>query len=80
VPTFGPDTIRRFTANTSELKKMAARNYEDFLQVRILEHVHSGFGDQAVLRLPSLYLRASFPNLITLKCSAFYSISLIGMG
>jgi hypothetical protein len=34
VPTFGRDTIRRFTSNTSELKKMAARDYEDILQVR----------------------------------------------
>lgn len=33
VPTFGRDTIRRFTRNSSELKKMAAWNYEDFLQV-----------------------------------------------
>jgi hypothetical protein len=80
VPTFGPDIIRRFTANTSELKKMAARNYEDFLQVRIYECVHSLIGDQAVLRLPFLYLRASFLNLIILKFSAFCSISLIGMG
>ncbi|RDB18539.1 hypothetical protein Hypma_000288 [Hypsizygus marmoreus] len=29
------DTIRRFTANTSELKQMAAWNYEDFLQCAI---------------------------------------------
>lgn len=36
IPTFGRDTIRRFTSNTSELKKMAARNYEDFLQVGIV--------------------------------------------
>ncbi|RDB27548.1 hypothetical protein Hypma_003878 [Hypsizygus marmoreus] len=32
MPTFGRDTIRRFCANVSELKQMAARNYEDFLQ------------------------------------------------
>ncbi|KAG6914659.1 hypothetical protein DXG01_016060 [Tephrocybe rancida] len=32
VPTFGRDTIRCFTRNTSELKKMAAHNYEDILQ------------------------------------------------
>ncbi|KAG6905803.1 hypothetical protein DXG01_000659 [Tephrocybe rancida] len=32
VPTFGRDTIRRFTTNASELKKMAAHNYEDLLQ------------------------------------------------
>jgi hypothetical protein len=35
MPTFGQDTIQRFSSNTSELKKLAARNYEDFLQVRI---------------------------------------------
>lgn len=33
VPTFGRDTIRRFTRNTSALKKLAARDWEDMLQV-----------------------------------------------
>jgi hypothetical protein len=33
VPPFGQSTIRRFTANTSELSNMAARNFEDLLQV-----------------------------------------------
>jgi hypothetical protein len=33
VPTFARDTIRRFGRNVSELKKMAARDYEDMLQV-----------------------------------------------
>lgn len=33
VPTFGRDTIRRFTRNTSGLKKLAARDWEDMLQV-----------------------------------------------
>ena len=33
VETFGRSTIRRFDANTSALKKLAARNYEDALQV-----------------------------------------------
>lgn len=33
MPSFGKDTIRRFVANTSELKKLAARNFEDLLQV-----------------------------------------------
>jgi hypothetical protein len=37
VPTFGRSTIRRFVANASEMKKLAARNYEDLLQVRSLE-------------------------------------------
>lgn len=33
VPTFGRGTIRRFVDNVSELKKLAARDYEDLLQV-----------------------------------------------
>jgi hypothetical protein len=35
VPTFGADIIRRFSNNVSELKKLAARDYEDLLQVII---------------------------------------------
>lgn len=33
VPTFGRSTIRRFSDNVIGLKKLAARNYEDLLQV-----------------------------------------------
>ena len=33
VPTFGQATIRRFSANSSEMKKMAARDFEDLLLV-----------------------------------------------
>lgn len=33
IPPFGPATIRRFSANTSEMSNMAARNFEDLLQV-----------------------------------------------
>ena len=33
VPTFGRSTIRTFTQNASDTKKLAARNYEDLLQV-----------------------------------------------
>jgi hypothetical protein len=32
-PTFGPAIIRKFSANSSEMKRMAARNFEDLLQV-----------------------------------------------
>ena len=31
---FGVDGIRRFKADVSNLKKLAARDYEDILQVR----------------------------------------------
>jgi hypothetical protein len=35
VPTFGRDTIRRFVNNVSELKRLAARDFADLLQVRV---------------------------------------------
>lgn len=35
VPSFGRSTIRRIRANTSALKKLAARDFEDYLQVSI---------------------------------------------
>jgi hypothetical protein len=38
IPTFGRDTIRRFSSNVSELKKMAARDFEDILQVSPCTH------------------------------------------
>ncbi|KAG2737185.1 hypothetical protein P692DRAFT_201670522, partial [Suillus brevipes Sb2] len=33
VPTFGNGVIRMFSNNTSEMKKLAARDFEDILQV-----------------------------------------------
>lgn len=33
VPTFGRSTIRRFHSSVSEMKKLAARDFEDILQV-----------------------------------------------
>ena len=36
VPTVGVDTIWKFANNTSEMKKMAAQNFEDLLQVPII--------------------------------------------
>ena len=35
ISTFGRDTIRKFSNNTSAMKKLAARDYEDLLQVRV---------------------------------------------
>lgn len=34
VPTFGRSTIRTFGANVSGMKKLAARDFEDILQVQ----------------------------------------------
>jgi len=33
IPTFGRDTIRRFSNNVSGMKQLAARDFEDILQV-----------------------------------------------
>jgi len=33
IPTFGRDTIRRFDTNVSAMEKLAARDWEDILQV-----------------------------------------------
>ena len=33
IPTFGCDTIRKFVRNVSGMSKLAARDFEDLLQV-----------------------------------------------
>lgn len=33
VPTFGRDTIQKFSSNCSGMKRLAARDFEDLLQV-----------------------------------------------
>ncbi len=35
IPTFGRSTIRRVSENTSALKKLAGRDFEDYLQVNM---------------------------------------------
>ncbi len=35
IPTFGSSTIWRFATNASEMKKLAARDFEDLLQVSL---------------------------------------------
>ncbi len=35
MPTFGRDSIRRFSSTVSELRKLGARDYENLLQVFI---------------------------------------------
>ena len=32
---FGNDTIRKFSTNVSEMKRLAARDFEDILQVKL---------------------------------------------
>jgi hypothetical protein len=35
IPIFGRDTIRRFSNDVADMKKLAARDFEDILQVFI---------------------------------------------
>jgi hypothetical protein len=39
VPTFGRGTIRRFCNNAASMKKLAARDFEDLLQVCSFENL-----------------------------------------
>jgi hypothetical protein len=41
IPTFGRSTIRKFSKNASGMKKLAARDFEDLLQVCTLCDINS---------------------------------------
>ena len=41
IPAFGQGTIRSFSKNTSEMKQMAARDFEDILQVSLIFRLSS---------------------------------------
>jgi len=49
MPTFGSSTIRRFASNASEMKKLAARDFEDLLQVSDMIWLFQ----EIVLKMPS---------------------------
>ena len=70
---FGHDTIWKFTNNVSRMKKLAARDFEDLLQV--WEHVVFHFKDtHRHTSAPSQPLRAYCPSNIT---GLFRNFSLI---
>jgi hypothetical protein len=39
VPSYGNGVIRKFANNTSEMKRLAARDFEDILQVRHITYL-----------------------------------------
>ncbi|KAJ3526650.1 hypothetical protein NM688_g8235 [Phlebia brevispora] len=67
VPTFGRSTIRRFTSNTSAMKKLAARDWEDMLQVAI--PVFEGLLDEPYnsIVLDMLFIMATWHGLAKLR-------------
>lgn len=78
VPTFGHDTIRRFWANVTELKQLAARDFEDLLQCSIpcfeglfdnAEH------DEFIQKL--LYLMAYWHSLAKLQMHTTSSVEVL---
>lgn len=78
VPTFGRDSIRRFTNCVSELKKLGARDYENLLQVSLLsDFPHNP--DQPVSSALSLFLRAYYQSPTTLMYWTHCSYWPIGM-
>jgi hypothetical protein len=78
VPTFGRSTIRRFGENASSMKKLAARNYEDLLQVTMLasltgvSYTHTQFID--ILSAPFPSSRAFFQSHTMNPSYHFFSL------
>lgn len=62
IPTFGRSTIRKFSQNASGMKKMAARNYEDLLQVSLRHCL--GFIAISEVKLPSQCAIPVFDGLL----------------
>ncbi|KZT33115.1 hypothetical protein SISSUDRAFT_993397 [Sistotremastrum suecicum HHB10207 ss-3] len=67
VPTFGQSTIRKFASNVADMKKLAARDFEDILQCAIpcFEGLFPPEYNDAILKL--LYLAAEWHSLAKLR-------------
>jgi hypothetical protein len=64
IPTFGSSTIRRFASNASEMKKLAARDFEDLLQVRELFEKANNCAQNTAFSAVFLPLKDFFQNPI----------------
>ncbi|RPD82127.1 hypothetical protein L226DRAFT_541597 [Lentinus tigrinus ALCF2SS1-7] len=76
VPTFGRDTVRRFGANVSALKKLAARDFEDILQVAmpVFEGLLDRPGHNKMI-LDMLFLLATWHALAKLRIHSDSSLA-----
>lgn len=68
VPTFGRDVIRKFSSNSSEMKQLAARDFEDLLQVHSIYLLPFIFTKQIGHSVQSLSLMAFSLSHIILDC------------
>ncbi|KAF9043136.1 hypothetical protein BJ165DRAFT_1348337 [Panaeolus papilionaceus] len=77
ISTFGNGTIRKFPANSSEMKKMAARDFEDLLQCSI--PVFKGLLDEPHNARVSelLYVMAEWHALAKLRIHTDTSLALL---
>ncbi|KAK6966961.1 hypothetical protein R3P38DRAFT_3438665 [Favolaschia claudopus] len=77
VPTFGRSTIRRFTQNTSALKKLAAWNYEDILlcSIPVIEDLLPEPWNSDILDL--LFTFAEWHSLAKLKLHTETTVGLL---
>ena len=80
MPTFGRDTIRKFHSNASAMKKLAARDFEDLLQVEIHFYFSDYFSCLTEL-YSALFLssRDCYQSAIIKFYSTFFSSLLLGM-
>ncbi|THU97282.1 hypothetical protein K435DRAFT_857796 [Dendrothele bispora CBS 962.96] len=76
VPAFGRDTIRKINKNVSALKRLAARDYEDFLQVSmpVFEDL---FPDHNKEILDLLFTLNSFHSFSKLRLHSDISLNLL---
>ncbi|KAG2003606.1 hypothetical protein CC2G_004198 [Coprinopsis cinerea AmutBmut pab1-1] len=77
VPTFGVDTIRRFRNNISELKQLAARDFEDILQcaIPVFEDLLPPPHNQRIMRM--LFSFAHWQALAKLRMHTSHTLSLL---
>ena len=80
VPTFGGDTIHKFASNTSEMKRMAACNFEDVLQVSLLPNLFAFRFLLDVISVQSQYLMHYFLSHTTKMLWPCYLHVPIGTG
>ena len=80
VPTFGGDTIRKFTSNTSEMKRMAAHDFEDVLQVSLAPNFFALWFLLDVTSVQSRYLMDYFLSHTTKMSWLCYLHVPIGTG
>ncbi|EAU83872.2 hypothetical protein CC1G_09541 [Coprinopsis cinerea okayama7 len=77
VPTFGVDTIRRFRNNISEMKQLAARDFEDMLQcaIPVFEELMPAPHNRRIMRM--LFSFVHWQALAKLRLHTSHTLTLL---